>query len=128
MQTEKLFKLFSKIDIPIETVASTLSMSPSNVDPLTLIVIPASKLEPLRDRFRREADALYLEAKRSIVATTARIPSWMIVVMFLLGWNELIAVLSNPTYFIMLGLMGGGKMKKIVNFFFSFFSLLLILV
>lgn len=62
----------------------------------------------LTNRFRREADAFYVEAKRSMVSSIAQIPVWMYGVLVVLGWNEAMAVLFNPLYFatLLVGLIG----------------------
>lgn len=41
-----------------------------------------------------------MEAKRSIVSTTAKIPSWAIAAMVFLGWNEFMAIIRNPIYLV----------------------------
>jgi hypothetical protein len=56
----------------------------------------------LTNRFRREADAYYVEAKRSTVSSIAQIPVWMYGVLVVLGWNEAMTVLFNPLYFVTL--------------------------
>lgn len=62
----------------------------------------ATKLLSLESRFKRDADAAYVEAKRSMVSSVAQIPVWMYGVLVVLGWNEAMAVLFNPLYFAML--------------------------
>ena len=52
-------------------------------------------------RFRREADAHYVEAKRSTVAGIAQIPYWIYGMLVVLGWNEAMMILFNPMYFTM---------------------------
>lgn len=54
----------------------------------------------MEQRFKRESDALYLEAKRSIVATTARVPYWVVILLLVLGWNEILYVISSPIMFL----------------------------
>jgi hypothetical protein len=60
----------------------------------------------LETRFKREADAAYVEAKRSMVSSVAQIPVWMYGALAVLGWNEAMAVLFNPLYFAMLLVLG----------------------
>ncbi|KAI8868902.1 root hair defective 3 GTP-binding protein [Ramicandelaber brevisporus] len=73
----------------------------------TLVTIqPARKRELLR-RFQRESDALYLEAKRSVVATEAKIPAWTLALILILGWNELLFVLATPVYLLLSLCLGG---------------------
>lgn len=59
-------------------------------------------------RFRREADTYYIEVKRSLVSTNARIPVWIYGILVLLGWNEFVAVLRNPIWFLMLVMAATG--------------------
>lgn len=68
----------------------------------TLIIFSETKQLDLIAKFRREADAYYVEAKRSTVSSIAQIPMWMYGVLVVLGWNEAMAVLFNPLYFAML--------------------------
>lgn len=56
----------------------------------------------LVNKFRRDADAYYVEAKRSTVSSVAQIPVWMYGVLVVLGWNEAMVVLFNPLYFAFL--------------------------
>ena len=68
----------------------------------SLRLLSPSAQSALSTRFRREADAYYIEAKRSMVASRAQIPYWIYGVLVILGWNEFVAVLRSPVYFTML--------------------------
>src|SRR6266700_8080704 len=68
----------------------------------TLVVFSESKAVELTNKFRKDADAYYVEAKRSTVSSVAQIPLWMYGVLVVLGWNEAMAVLFNPLYFTLL--------------------------
>lgn len=70
--------------------------------PSTLTIFTESRKADIGTRFRKESDALYVEAKRSTVSSIAQIPLWMYGVMVVLGWNEFMAVLSSPVYFAFL--------------------------
>lgn len=61
-----------------------------------------TKALELTNKFRRDADAYYVEAKRSTVSSVAQIPYWMYGVLVVLGWNEAMAVLFSPVYFTFL--------------------------
>ena len=74
----------------------------------TLNVISDTRRMTLADKFRRECDAYYVEAKRSMVSSISQIPYWMYGVIVVLGWNEFIAVLRNPLYFTLLLLAAAG--------------------
>lgn len=68
----------------------------------SLVIFSESKDLDLTARFRRDADAYFVEAKRSTVSSIAQVPYWMYGVMVVLGWNEAMLVLFNPLYFVML--------------------------
>ena len=56
----------------------------------------------INSRFRRDADAYYVEAKRSVVSTMAQIPVWVYGVLVVLGWNEFVWVLFHPIYLFLI--------------------------
>ncbi|KZW00220.1 root hair defective 3 GTP-binding protein [Exidia glandulosa HHB12029] len=68
----------------------------------SLVVFSETKQLDLTARFRKEADAYYVEAKRSTVSSVAQIPLWMYGVLVVLGWNEAMTVLFNPMLFTFL--------------------------
>lgn len=68
----------------------------------SLVIFTETKALDLTNKFRKDADAYYVEAKRSTVASIAQIPYWMYGVLVVLGWNEAMAVLFNPLYFAFL--------------------------
>lgn len=72
----------------------------------SLQLLSPSAQSSLSNRFRREADAYYIEAKRSMVASRAQIPYWIYGVLTVLGWNEFVAVIRSPIYFTMLLVLG----------------------
>jgi hypothetical protein len=74
----------------------------------TLVVFSETKKLDLENRFRRDADAYYVEAKRSVVSSVAQIPMWMYGVLVVLGWNEAMYVLFNPLYLLLLVLVASG--------------------
>ncbi|GBE80625.1 Protein SEY1 [Sparassis crispa] len=109
-QTLELVPVYSKIS-PIDpslqyTLPSDTSDSFTGAEdfdfPATLIIFTETKILDLMNRFRRDADAFYVEAKRSTVSSVAQIPYWMYGVLVVLGWNEAMAVLFNPVYFAIL--------------------------
>lgn len=94
------YTLPSSDALPIESLTSDNS---EEFDfPATLIVFSETKAIDLGNKFRKDADAYYVEAKRSTVASVAQIPYWMYGVLVVLGWNEAMLVLFNPLYFVML--------------------------
>ena len=68
----------------------------------SLVIFTETKCLDLTNKFRRDADAYYVEAKRGTVASIAQIPYWIYGVLVVLGWNEAMLVLFNPLYFTFL--------------------------
>lgn len=91
-----------EFSLPSDTDDDTLSGEGEFDFAATLIVLSASKQADMNARFRRDADAYYVEAKRSTVSSIAQIPVWMYGVLIVLGWNEAMFVLFNPLYFAMI--------------------------
>ncbi|KAJ9477321.1 Protein SEY1 [Pseudozyma hubeiensis] len=108
-ETLTLIPLFSKIQPSnpslLPDIPSTSDTDP-DTDPFdlpsTLTILTPTRTTTIASRFRKEADALYVEAKRSTVSSIAQVPLWMYGVMLVLGWNEMMAVLSSPVYFAFL--------------------------
>lgn len=110
--TLELIPLYSKIAPVDSSLEYTLpsdaddSLASDNTEEFdfaeTLIVFSETKSLDLGNRFRKDADAYYVEAKRSTVASVAQIPYWMYGVLVVLGWNEAMLVLFNPLYFFTL--------------------------
>ena len=95
MQTLILLSLYASIkpfnadlvptDIPSDSTDS-LSDPDAEFDfDASLVVLTPIKVADLEGRFRREADALYVEAKRSMVVSRAMIPVWVWGALVLLG-------------------------------------------
>ncbi|KAI0829843.1 root hair defective 3 GTP-binding protein [Trametes gibbosa] len=109
-QTLELISLYWKIkptDTSLEfTLPSDTSDSLATGEEFdfqsTLVVFSETKALDLTNRFRRDADAFYVEAKRSTVSSVAQIPVWVYGMLVVLGWNEAMVVLFNPLYFAML--------------------------
>lgn len=58
------------------------------------------KQADLTSRFKKVADAVYVDAKRSTVSSVASIPLYFYGLLLVLGWNELLALLRNPIYVV----------------------------
>lgn len=66
-----------------------------------LTLLTPKQQAKVKARFKKETDAIYLDAKRSMVANKTSIPTFMYVLLILLGWNEFMAVIRNPVLFIL---------------------------
>ncbi|KAG0750155.1 hypothetical protein G6F23_000424 [Rhizopus arrhizus] len=95
-ETLSLIKLFSKIDLN----SAEIYIEPTDDFDFeqSLVVLGKGKQVDISNRFRQESDAFYLEAKRSVITTTTELPTWAIVAIIFLGWNEFMAILKNPYY------------------------------
>ena len=109
-QTLELVPLYSKIkpadstlefSLPSETSDSLSGTDEFDFDS-TLTIFTETKSLELTNKFRKDADAYYVEAKRSTVSSVAQIPYWIYGVLVVLGWNEAMTVLFNPIYFTFL--------------------------
>lgn len=106
-KTLVLIPIYSKIK-PVDTsLEYSLPSEPSDLNGdteefdfgSTLTIFSEVKALDISNRFRRDADAYYVEAKRSTVSGIAQIPYWIYGVLVVLGWNEAMAILFNPLYF-----------------------------
>ncbi|KAI8071554.1 root hair defective 3 GTP-binding protein-domain-containing protein [Gongronella butleri] len=109
-----LIPIFAKIDLGDETVDVE---STDDFDfEQSLTILSEAKQIDITNRFKRESDAFYLEAKRSVVATTAKIPAWLGAVIVVLGWNEFMAILRSPFYlFMFIILVSAGYVIYVLN-------------
>ncbi|KAJ2348692.1 Dynamin-like GTPase that mediates homotypic ER fusion [Coemansia sp. RSA 2618] len=111
---QALLPLFSRIDpsasqaLPAPIAAGAGTFFPAGFEAeRSLTLITAARQRELSKRFGREADALYLEAKRAMVTTQNRVPPWVLVLLVLLGWNEAMAIMFNPLYLVLTALVAG---------------------
>lgn len=73
-----------------------------------MTILADAKAADLATRFKKAADGVYVEAKRSAIGGVAQVPLYFYGLLLALGWNELWAVLRNPLYFVMLILLAAG--------------------
>ncbi|KAI9742499.1 MAG: Dynamin-like GTPase that mediates homotypic ER fusion [Claussenomyces sp. TS43310] len=73
-----------------------------------MTVLSEAKRQDLVVRFKKTADGVYVEAKRSAIGGVAQVPLYFYGLLLALGWNEIVAVLRNPVYFLFLILLGVG--------------------
>ncbi|KAI1639412.1 SEY1 protein [Biscogniauxia mediterranea] len=73
-----------------------------------MTVLSESKRQDLVVRFKKTADGVYVEAKRSAIGGVAQVPLYFYGLLLALGWNEFLTVLRNPVLFLLLLLIAGG--------------------
>ncbi|KAI8823432.1 RHD3/Sey1 [Fimicolochytrium jonesii] len=92
---DQLCVLYSKIDVPHAELDKAITED-ERFEPSSFVVLSPAKVQSLRDRFRKEADLLFVEAKRSIVQSQVGPSKIFYLATLALGWNELWMVLTNP--------------------------------
>ncbi|ORZ32888.1 root hair defective 3 GTP-binding protein [Catenaria anguillulae PL171] len=113
---DQTLKSFVVAELPyLDTLESSTSRSlassaftedlQASVVALRKPLLPPSKTATLTSRFRLEADALYMEAKRSVVSSSAHVPRWVLAVIAVLGYNEFMSIIRNPFLLLLLILM-----------------------
>ncbi|KAF9979290.1 Dynamin-like GTPase that mediates homotypic ER fusion [Actinomortierella ambigua] len=107
-ETVELVPLYARIDTMDPESGSKVELETSDDFDFeqSLRVLSEARQQELRTKFKRESDAFYLEAKRSIVATQAKVPYWVGVMLIVLGWNEFITVLTTPLYLMVVVMVG----------------------
>ncbi|KAI8902504.1 root hair defective 3 GTP-binding protein [Globomyces pollinis-pini] len=96
-KAEKLLVIISKISVPLTEIDADI-INHEDFDPTSVVIINASRQQSIKERFHREAETLFVEAKRSTVSSITQIPTWFIMLTVALGWNEILAILRNPLF------------------------------
>ena len=92
-----------------------------------MTILTDAKRQDVTTRFKKTADGVYVEAKRSAIGGMTQVPLYFYGLLLALGWNEIVAgkllllysvtitsmlrrctVLRNPVYFIFLIILGVG--------------------
>lgn len=73
-----------------------------------MTVLSESKRQDLVVRFKKTADGVYVEAKRSAIGGITQVPLYFYAILLVLGWNEIVMVLRNPFLFLLLLIFAGG--------------------
>ncbi|OZJ03252.1 hypothetical protein BZG36_03508 [Bifiguratus adelaidae] len=105
-ETLQLLPLFSHIALKDEDADFSIANDENFDFGATLDILSEAKQREISTRFKRESDAFYLEAKRSVVATTAKVPYWVVVLLVVLGWNEFITIVTSPLYLMLFIIFG----------------------
>jgi len=103
---ERMFDILKTIDIPLDEINEVVPGE--DICEQDLQLLTETQREQLRERFRRDVGATFMDAKRSVINTQAHVPPWMILVTMVLGWNEFMALVTNPIYFLLFMILGGG--------------------
>ncbi|KAG4097085.1 protein SEY1 [Neocallimastix lanati (nom. inval.)] len=93
-----LIALFTFIDIPEQKIRDITGIK--ELEKEDLIIIDDERSKKLLNKFIREIELQYIDAKRSVVNSTSKVPAWFIALTMVLGYNEFITVITNPIYLI----------------------------
>lgn len=91
---------------PLGSPDADSDTTPSAIQTHETTILTDTKATDLATRFRKTADGVFIEAKRSAVGGVAQVPLYFYGLLLALGWNELVAVLKNPLYFVFLIVLG----------------------
>ncbi|KAF9912388.1 Dynamin-like GTPase that mediates homotypic ER fusion [Linnemannia zychae] len=107
-ETVELVPLFAKINTLDPAKGEKFELEPTEDFDFdqSLKVLSETRQQEITTKFKRESDAFYLEAKRSVVATQAKVPYWVGVALVILGWNEFLTVITNPLYLMVVAMVG----------------------
>ena len=107
-QTTELIPLYAKIITldPVTDTHLTLESSDDFDFDQSLQILSETRQQELTTQFKRKADASYVEAKRSVVTTQAKIPYWVGVALIVLGWNEFVTLITSPLYLSLTMMLG----------------------
>ncbi|KAI1381557.1 root hair defective 3 GTP-binding protein [Hypoxylon crocopeplum] len=73
-----------------------------------MTVLSEGKRQDLVVRFKKTADGVYVEAKRSAIGGITQVPLYFYGLLLALGWNEILTVLRNPILFLLIIIIGAG--------------------
>ncbi|KAI5864279.1 root hair defective 3 GTP-binding protein [Durotheca rogersii] len=73
-----------------------------------MTVLSEGKRQDLVVRFKKTADGVYVEAKRSAIGGITQVPLYFYGLLLALGWNEFLTVLRNPILFLLVIVIAGG--------------------
>jgi len=93
-----LISLFTFIDISEQKIRDITGIEELQKEDLNIINEDRSK--KILNKFSREIELQYIDAKRSVVKTQSKVPAWFIVLTMILGYNEFISIIRNPILFI----------------------------
>ncbi|KAF9294912.1 Dynamin-like GTPase that mediates homotypic ER fusion [Linnemannia elongata] len=107
-ETIELIPLYAKINTldPVTDIHLALESSDDFDFDQSLQVLSETRQQELTTQFKRKADASYVEAKRSVVATQAKIPYWVGFALIVLGWNEFVTLITSPLYLSLTMMLG----------------------
>lgn len=100
---EQLVDLLGEVKLsgPLTDLRETARVIDESIQESTIVKSHARA--DLREKLKRQAGAVFMEAKRAQEAAkiTTKIPIWLFMIILVLGWNEFMAVLKNPLLLVL---------------------------
>lgn len=93
-----LITLYSFIDASEQKIREVTGID--ELQKKDLVIIDDIHVKQILSKFIREIELQFIDAKRSIVRTTSKVPTWFIVLTIVLGYNEFVSLIKNPLYLI----------------------------
>lgn len=95
---EKVIERLSVIKLGGELPRLRESAREINKEDVNAVAFETHDQTDLREKLRRQAGAVFMEAKRAQEAAKVRtkVPIWLFALLVILGWNEIMMVLRNP--------------------------------
>lgn len=100
---EELIDLLSEVKLKGSLTNLRSSARPLDPDVSQPVILPDHSKADLREKLKRQAGAVFMEAKRAQEAAkiTTKIPVWLFALLLILGWNEIMAILRNPVLLLL---------------------------
>ena len=105
---EALF-LFSKLSFNSprkDLYPSNIIKGDCNVLVVEHVFLADIRLLKLKTSVEKKMQSIFIDAKRSVLSNSSRIPPWILILLLILGWNELKLILSSPILLIGVLLLG----------------------
>lgn len=68
---------------------------------LDIVIADEQQKIGLLEQLALEFESIYLDGKRSLVAQSYQIPTWIYFLIIVLGWNEFVSILKSPLYLLL---------------------------
>ena len=105
VQMLKLTELFKKIKDPHKLKPPTVEIDAELLELADQLALP-ELTEIGWQELKRYSDTLYIDHQRRIMQNNQKIPKYIYLILLLLGWNEMMMILSNPIYLVLGSLLG----------------------
>lgn len=95
---EELAELLAEVRLEGPLVTAEPGNQDAKVEDDRKVIFNATAILDLKEKLKRQSGVIFMEAKRSQEAARiiTKVPIWLLIVLLILGWNEIMAVLRSP--------------------------------